>query len=272
MKTLLVATDFSAAALNAAYYASDMALAINADIVLLNTYDIPVSYMELPVAANFDSLQKDAETELEKLKTDLVNRTGNKINITTTAMQAVFFEGLKAVCEKVHPYAVIMGSQGTTAADHLLFGSHTTTAMKNLNWPLITVPKEGRFSAVKKIGLACDFRKVINTVPASEIKLLLQDFDAHLHVLNIGKEETFDPEIVFQSGLLEEMLLPVKVSYHFINNKDTDAGIIDFVEKNNIDLLIALPRRHSLLDQLIHKSHTRQFIMHSHVPVMVLHH
>ena len=271
MKTLLVATDFSAAALNAACYASDMALAINADIVLLNTYDIPVSYMEIPVAVNFDSLQKDAETALDKLKDELLKRTGNKIQITSIVLQTVFFEGLKTVCEEVHPYAVIMGSQGTTAADHLLFGNHTINAMKHLSWPLITVPKESRFSAVKKIGLACDFHKVINTVPASEIKLLLQDFNAHLHVLNIGKEETFDPEIVFQSGLLEEMLLPVKVSYHFINNKDTDAGIIDFVEKNDVDLLIALPKRHSLFDKLAHKSHTRQFILHSHVPVMVLH-
>ncbi|GAB2806634.1 universal stress protein [Ferruginibacter profundus] len=271
MKTLLVATDFSPAASNAADYAAAMAQSIGADIVLLNTYDIPVSYMEIPVAANFEALQKDAEMELNKLKDDLNKKTGGKLSISTIAIQAVFLDGLKNVCEKLQPYAVIMGSQGTTAAEHLFFGSHTVSAMKHLDWPLITVPKESKFSAVKKIGLACDFMNVTDTIPIGEIKLLLKDFNAELHVLNIGTEEKFDPEIVFQSGLLEEMLFPIKVSYHFINDHDTDTGIINFVVNNNIDLLIALPKRHALLERLIHKSHTRQFIMHSHVPVMILH-
>ena len=44
MKTILVATDFSSVALNATNYAADMALAINADILLLHVYQIPVSY------------------------------------------------------------------------------------------------------------------------------------------------------------------------------------------------------------------------------------
>jgi len=44
MKTIVVATDFSAVALNAANYAVDMALAIKADILLLHVYQIPVSY------------------------------------------------------------------------------------------------------------------------------------------------------------------------------------------------------------------------------------
>ena len=206
MKTLIVPTDFSETALNAANYAVDMALAINADIFLLHTYAIPVSYMEIPVAVNFDTLQKDAESALEKLKNSLLSRTGNKIKITTLAVEAVFLNALKDACEDLHPYAVVMGSQGTTAADHILFGTHTISAMKNLHWPLITVPKGSKFSAVIKLGLACDFRKVVETVPGSEIKSLLSDFNAELHVLNIGKKETFDADIVFQSGLLEEML------------------------------------------------------------------
>jgi nucleotide-binding universal stress UspA family protein len=272
MKTLIVPTDFSATALNAANYAADMALTINADIFLLNTYTIPVSYMEIPVAVNFDTLQKDADAELKKIKDSLLARTGNKIKITSQAVDAVFLSALQEACEDLHPYAVVMGCQGSTAAEHLLFGTHAISAMKHLNWPLITVPMGCKFSAANKIGLACDFRKVVDTVPASEIKSLLNDFNAELHVLNIGKKEDFDADIVFQSGLLETMLLPLKPSYHFIDNKETDAGILDFVEKNNIDLLIVIPKRHSLFEQLLHKSHTRQFIIHSHVPIMVLHH
>jgi len=164
-----------------------------------------------------------------------------------------------------------MGSQGTTAAEHLILGSHTAHAIKHLMWPLITVPVKAAFSTVKKIGLACNLNHVTDTVPLEEINTLVKDFNAELHILNIDKHGVFNPDTDFESVLLEQMMRPLKPTYHFITNKNTDEGIIDFAEKNKIDLLIVLPRRHGLLSRLVNKSHTRQLILHSHVPVMALH-
>jgi nucleotide-binding universal stress UspA family protein len=50
-----------------------------------------------------------------------------------------------------------------------------------------------------------------------------------------------------------------------------DKGIIDFAEGNELDMLIVLPKRHGLIDSLMHRSHTKQLVLHSHVPVMALH-
>ena len=101
--------------------------------------------------------------------------------------------------------------------------------------------------------------------------MLVNDFDAKLHILNTGKRKEFKPELVFESGLLQEMLGALNPEYHFITSGNTDEGILNFAEKNKIDLLIVLPKRHSLLEKLVHKSHTKQFVLHSHVPVMALH-
>lgn len=271
MKTIMVATDFSLAALNAANYAVDMALAINAEILLLHIYKIPVVYLEVPLALTEEDMRQDAEKEILKLKMELIRKTGGKLNIETEVRIGVFFPEMKTVCEGINPYTVVMGSQGTTAAEHLFFGSNVVHAMKHLMWPLITVPLGAIFSSVKKIGLACDFDKVVDTTPVDEIKMLVNDFNAELHVLNTGKKEIFNPEIVFESGVLEEMLAPIKPNYHFISNQNTDEGIVDFAEKNHIDLLVVLPKRHGLLNKIIHKSHTKQLVLHSHVPIMALH-
>ena len=270
MKTIVVATDFSPAALNAANYAADMALAINADILLLHVYQIPVVYLEVPVVNEEDMIQ-EAEKDIIQLKEELAWKRGGKLNIETEVRIGVFFPEMKTVCERINPYTVVIGSQGKTAAERLFFGSHAVYAMKHLMWPLITVPPGAKFSSVKKIGLACDFDKVVDTTSLDEIKMLVNDFNAELHVLNTGKKEVFNPEIVFEAGVLEEMLEPLKPNYHFITNQNTDEGIMDFAEKNHIDLLIVLPKRHGLLDKLIHKSHTKQLVMHSHVSVMALH-
>ncbi len=271
MKTIIIATDFSNAASNAADYAADMALAINANLLLLHVYQVPVIFSEMPVTANTEQMIKDAEKEIVKQKERIIKKLNNQVNIETDLREGVFFHELKTVCENIMPYAVVLGSQGTTAADHFLFGSHTVNAMKHLTWPLIAVPPKAKFSTVKKIGLACDFNKVVDTTPIDDIAMLVKDFDAELHVLNTGKKKVFDPEIVFESGLLQEMLIDLKPKYDFITNENIDEGIINFADTNHIDLLVILPKRHTLFDKLFHRSHTKQFVLHSHVPVMALH-
>ena len=271
MKTILVATDFSPAATNAANYAAEMALTINANILLLHVYQMSVGYLEIPLAVSLEDMQMGAVKQINDLKEQLGKRTNNKLYIETEIRMGSFFTELKNACESVAPYTVVMGSQGTTAAEQLFFGSNTVHAMKHLAWPLITVPDGLIFSSIKKIGLACEFEKVADTIPVDEIKMLIHDFKAELHILNTGSKKEFKPQLISESRLFQEMLGALKPNYHFITNENTDLGIIDFAEKNHIDLLIVFPKRHSLLDKIMHKSHTKQLVLHSYVPVMALH-
>lgn len=271
MKTILVTTDFSAAANNAVNYAADMALSINARLLLLNVVQTPIGYSDLPIVISLEDMMRSSEKDIQNLKEEVKVRTGNKIVIEAEVGMGGFFEELKTVCERIKPYAVVMGSQGKTAAEHLMFGAHAVYTVKHLTWPVITVPPGAVFTAVKKIGLASDLTQVVETTPIEEIKMLVNDFNAELHILNTGKTEVFDADIVFESGLMHEMAMALKPTFHFISNENTDEGIMDFAEKNQIDLLIVLPRRHNLLASIFHKSHTKQLVLHSHVPVMALH-
>ncbi len=271
MKTILVPTDFSPAAENAAHYAADMALAINATVLLLHVYQPPVIYSEVPVVVDDTEVIHSYERSLSELKTNLRKKTSSKVKIETEIRSGIFFNELKAVCKYRKPYTVIMGSQGTTQAERILFGSHTIYAMKHLISPIITVPPGASFGSLKKIGMACDFNDVVDTTPVDELKMMVSDFKAELHLLNTGEQEVFDPGQVYEYGLLRKILEGLKPHFHYISSKNTDQAIIDFAVTNELDLLIILPKRHNLLDKLIHKSHTKQFVLHSHVPVMALH-
>jgi nucleotide-binding universal stress UspA family protein len=271
MKTILVTTDFSPAAQNAVNYATDMALSVNADLLLLNVVQTPVSYSDIPIIMSLEDMMRSTEKDINDLKEELKLKTNGKLKIETEVGMGSFFSELKDVCERIKPYVVVMGTQGKTAAEHLMFGEHAVHTIKHLSWPVITVPPGATFSSIKKIGLASDLTEVVETTPIDEIKMLVNDFNAELHILNTGKKEVFDADIVFGSGLMQEMTMALKPKFHFINSENADEGIIDFVDKNHIDLLIVLPRRHSLMDRLIHKSHSKQLVLHSHVPVMALH-
>ncbi len=271
MKTILVATDFSATASNAVNYALDMAMAIDADILLLHVCPFPVSYAEIPVAVSATDLIKDAEKNISLLRDTIIRKNGNKIYIETEVKMGNFLQELKIVCQKCKPHVVIIGSQGKTAAERFFFGAHAVDVMKNLMWPLVTVPPFAKYSAVKNIGLATDLENVVETVPVDEIKQFVNEFGAALHVLHTGYEQAMKADTKHELNILQKMFDSIQPSYHFITNDDIDEGIIAFTDKRKIDLLIVLPKRHSLLDKLIYKSNTRQIVLHSHVPVMALH-
>jgi hypothetical protein len=70
---------------------------------------------------------------------------------------------------------------------------------------------------------------------------------------------------------LHSLLEEVRPHYHFITNADIEEGINGFAEKNNLDLVIAIPKKHKLLDGIFKPSSTKQLIFQSHIPVMCVH-
>lgn len=274
MKTIIVPTDFSPAAINAMNYAADMALQINASLMLVNIYQIPVAVTDTPlVMVSVEELRKGAEDRLAEMKQDLTHVTSGKLKVYTEAILGDVVDELQELCEKINPFAVVMGSMGHTALERTLFGSTTLTVIKHLRWPVIAVPKGKEYGAgIRKIGLASDFKEVVDSVPFAAIKDFVSTFNAELHVLNVDyQNKQFKPGTPEQSVLLHTELESLKPQYHFIEHPDIEDGINAFAEKNNLDIIIAIPKRHKLLEGLFRKSSTRQLVFESHVPVLCMH-
>ena len=270
MKTIIVATDFSPVALNAAAYAVKMAKTLGADLLLFNVFEVIPNYGEMIIDLNVDDLKKSSETQLAKFKTELLEQTSADFTINTEVRLGVFKDELLSICTRINPYAIVMGSQGKTTAEHFFIGSHAGKTINHFAWPTITVPESVTFSAIKKIGIAYDFEAAIEDDLIAEIKLLAHDFNASIDILNATEEDEFDENFIFLSHKLENTFKPFLVKYHFLTSHQSEEGIIKFVDNNNIDLLIVMPKHHSLFQKLFNRSHTKQLVLHCHVPVMSL--
>lgn len=274
MKTIIVPTDFSPVAENAMKFAADMATSINADLMLFHVYQLPVSMNEVPVVmVSAEELRRSSETKLQELKYELTHTMAGTIKIYTEARMGDVSDALEDVCKDVQPFAVIMGTKGSSGVERILFGSTTLTAIRHLTFPVIVVPPGKEWgNGIKKIGFACDFKKVIENTPVQFIKNMVKEFGAELHVLNVDHESKhFKPGTPEESMMLHTLLEDLDPSYHFIDHEDVEEGINGFVEANNIDLLITVPKKHKLLDGLFKHSSTRQIVTQSHVPVMCVH-
>jgi nucleotide-binding universal stress UspA family protein len=273
MKTIIVPTDFSPIAINAMNYATEMAKETGASIVLFNAYQIPVGVADVPVMlVNADELKKNAEDRLDLLKQSIEHITSNSVKVYTEAIMGDTVDELETLSKKLKPFAVVMGSKGSSGIERVIFGSTALTAIRHLSWPVIAVPAGKLYKHIAKVGFACDFKKVVQSTPISFIKEIVKTFNAGLYLLNVDyKDKHFKPETPEQSLLLHTLLEDLNPSYHFIDHPDIEDGINDFAEKNNLDLLITIPKKHKLLDAIFHKSSTKQLLFESHIPVMCIH-
>ena len=274
MKTIIVPTDFSAVSLNAVYYAADMACVINTDLSLIHVCPTPVVLTEVPLPPyTVAELVADTEEKMVLLKEEIKNRTGKKIKINTVVREGEMVSGITEYCDAIDPYAVVMGVKNSHSFERFFFGSKTIAAIKQLSWPVIAVPEDAKFTSLRKIGLACDFRKVAQTIPVKEIKKLVNNFNAQLHVLHVSQqsEDSFDKEITEESVWLKDMLEGLHPKYHFINSIDIETSLAEIAKKIHLDLLITIPKKHNFITKIFRSSHSKELVLHSHLPVMAIH-
>jgi nucleotide-binding universal stress UspA family protein len=66
-------------------------------------------------------------------------------------------------------------------------------------------------------------------------------------------------------------LAPLHPNYHIQGGvHDVEQAIQNFIESNDIDWVVMIPRKHSFFQGLFHRSHTRAVANHTSIPIMAL--
>jgi len=274
MKKIIAATDFSLASVNAVYYAAEMAKVVNAELLLVNAYSIPVSYAGgIAFSVSVEDLKADSERELETIKQELMYNYGPSLNISTNACLGNIIDVLTELCKTEHPFAVVIGMRGKSNFEKTLFGTSALSVIRHLTTPVICIPPGKKYGeGIHKIGLACDFKNVSETMPDASIRDFLKTFNAELHILNVDyREKRLRPVKLDESFALHRMFLDFNPEYHYVENEDTEKGINDFTKAFKLDILITIPKKHNLLEKIFRRSTTPQLIHDSTVPLMCIH-
>ncbi len=269
MKPLIVPTNFSASSVNAAKYAAGMALMMNADLHLIHVMQLPVSNAEVPLTeAIFNEMQQSGEDELENLRQELKKITEGAINIFTKLDVGSIENQLEEFCKRKDPFAVVMGLK-KNATDRFLFGSNALFAIKHLPYPLLIIPDGTVFHSIKKIVLACDLTDCDKTIPVGYLKELQNVFHASFDVLNVNTKQISQLKSGNEFASLKDLLHDLYPTYHFNIGNTVEEGVNNFLEENNADLLLLLPKRHGMFE--FHKSHTKKMALNAELPVMTIH-
>ena len=276
MKKILVPTDFSSTAKNAALYAFKLAEQLIADeVILYHSYEAPVNIdpmVPTVVMPDIDTLKESSEKALAHFKSVICPFCASAIKVSTLTKYGHLGNGLDEICKETGAGLIIMGVTGGNLLKEKIIGSNALSVAQYGTVPVIIIPPQAIFTKIEEIMLACDFHKIVETTPVQPIKQILDASGAKLFVLHVDKENrNWSPDTPFESLMLDTLLQGYKPQYLFENNNNFVEAVNIVALERMIDLIITIPKKHGLFEGLFHASATKKLAYHSHVPIMVIH-
>lgn len=260
MQTIIAPTDFSDLSLDAVNYAADMALGLNANLLVVHATEF---YFERNQNTNDEKTA--VEEKLILLKNDLLKRTAGKVHIQSKQVVGLIENEIIKICSYKKPLAVVMATRGVNMKEHFFLESITVYLSKNLKFPLIVVPPNEIFKPIKKILLATDLEHLYN-LPAEKIISIIKTFKATLDIVHVYNNEDKFEVMSARITELTNYLKEINPQFHFIKNSNVYDAILDFAHKNGSDIILTIPKKHAFF----HKSESKQLIFNAPFAVMTI--
>lgn len=275
MKKILFPTDFSETANNALVYALKMADNQKADLYVLHAYEMPV----ISATANPVMVQDVYKTielgKFENFKDQVpqIRDIAEKHDLGHVPMHFILEEGflnsiIKKTVKDEHIDLVVMGTNGNSGFDKKLLGSNTSNAISSLKIPVLSVPHDAVFENVNSIA----FTTLFNTKDQETLDKLIPiatNFNAVVKCLHVNTEKSkVDADVVSEWRKKYE---GQPIEFHFVPSNDVEKAIFDFIDEENIDLLVSVTRNRGFFEKLFTSSLTKKLSYHTHVPVLAFH-
>jgi len=276
MKTILVPTDFSSTAKNAAMYAINFAKQLKYErIILYNAYQAPLTTdpdIAMINTVDITELEKSSKTNLENFKMLLKPYCDASVTLDIISEYGAVTYDINEICKSNEVDFIVMGVTGVGKVEETLIGSFAIDVARRSEVPVIIVPPDATFTKIEEVMFACDFSKVVETTPVESIKKLLDASEAKLFVVNIDhNNKRFNSDTPFESLMLDTLLYDYKPEYRFIDDPDFVEGINKAALDKQVDLIITIPKKMGWFEGLFKKSRKKMLAYHSHVPLMVVH-
>ena len=278
MTKVLVPYDFS----EQAQYALDFTLSISekledAHIVVLHVIEVPSTanlgtmgggelVPEMDNQIFFIELMDRRKQQFKELEAKYAD---SKFHLTTKISLGNAFGNIDTAINDEEPDLVIMGSKGTSGLEEILIGSNTEKVVRTANCPVVTVKSKIDPVNFKKIVFASDFREDDYKL-VSQIVNLQKLFDADLYLVIVntpGNFETTRESSMRIKTFVNKNNIENAVA-EIYNSSSEEAGIVEFAEDIDADLIAMATHGHTGFIHLMTGSIAEDVVNHAKRPVM----
>lgn len=267
MKRIMLLTDFSDTARNAAMYALKMYEEEKVDFALLNAFDLEFSGSPYIVQVK-DEL---ANESLKGLKNELalIHRRFPRAKVELVSLFGNLIDAVQKEIVKNQYHLIVMGCRGETALENFLLGSRAYEVIKNVSAPILLVPRHAKFRHPEKIAFATDLKDIPTDQMVEPLRDMAHMFHAPLLFVNVMEDEYINR--IEAEERIAEHFPGINLSFNFIEDDDVVQGINHFLEDNEIEMVAMVRHNMGMIDRLFHPSVTKQMVLHPEHPMLILH-
>jgi nucleotide-binding universal stress UspA family protein len=180
MKNILVTTDFSRPAYDAAVFAAELAKKTGARLVLFHAYHPAILLEEETIWADSERLENEVQGNIDELARELHSFFG--ISVTRVLKPGFAVDEILAVSKKIKADLIIIGAEGAGKRPKTGPGKICTEVLKKAELPVICLPTGATFEELSDWVLDSEssgkygnesgirtFKSIYNTVLATSI-------------------------------------------------------------------------------------------------------
>ncbi|AZA58404.1 universal stress protein [Chryseobacterium shandongense] len=283
MRTIVVPTDYSKPARNAAFYSLHLAAALKSNLHLCHAFGIPVESPMLGQTAwslyEYPALQEENSKELKKLGKALEEKSKALWGDEAFPFHPSFYyvcEGrdvdqvINDTAEENKALLIVMGMNGAGMLTRFFFGSNSIKMINNTKYPLLLIPERHKYKGLTKIAFATDLNKKDIKIAQSLLNFA-KYFDAELlitHIIQSNNEVIQDQRYEHAKEIfLKE--LEGRFCYNCIYSENIDYGL-DILKNKDIDMLIMGHHYRSFFENFIQSSHAVRQAGELEIPLMII--
>ncbi len=276
MKTILIPTDFSKNAWNTIAFAMEFLKEERCTFYFLHTYTPAFYRMDYMLGGpefsaipdkGVDASIQGLEKTLDAVKVEFNNP--KHIYETISAFNELTDEIID-LSKKKNVDLIIMGTQGATGVKEIFLGTNTVHVLRKAKVPVLVIPSGYSYRRIHRILLTADY---ISDYDRNQLYIAIEIakmYGAEITVLHIKEEYDLTKAQEGNKALLGLYL--AQISHDFKEEKGTymPEAIIDYLDKNNYELLVMMSRKHSFFERMMKRQNVDHVGFHVQIPFLVI--
>ncbi|SRX55157.1 universal stress protein [Aequorivita sp. CIP111184] len=280
MMNILIPTDFSENAHNAIRYALDYfaAIPVNFYILHISQKSSDFNTHEEEADGFFDQLESKQVIQntlgmlQEEIKTCKLLAKNAEHSFFPLFENGLLVEAIRKHVEEKEINYILMGTKGASKINRNKIGSNSSDVITKVKCSILIIPENARFNKIKNIAFLTDYNYIYRNKVINALSQSLQLQEAALRVLHIRSQKSeLTVSQTDNKGFLHYFFRETKHSFHFLENKNIETGIQDFVDTWEIDMIAIVAKNLNLIQRLLFKPIINSINYQSEVPFLILH-
>lgn len=283
MKTILVLTDFSKGAQQAAEFALEIAAKAGAEILLYHAFYAPhVVSLEsgiYPYNEDYSDIEQEGIAEMEKLTQNLDQEFIKTHTAPPPAIRLMnepgdLAENIKKITRENNIWMIVMGDKKKEGAvSRFVFGSHGNAVIDHAACPVLIVPVKAKLREMEKIIFASELDHSEHAAVLF-LEKLAEMWHSQVTVLHVCEKSLSVEEKVSHYADYKKILSGIKypdIRYVDVRGDDITNTISTYAGREKIDLIAIAHKKRSFIGALLHSSISKKMMNYHSVPLLVLH-